>query len=229
MALDQTACFSLFPGLKDLTELYEDLDRQIDQFKITAELDCIKYCHKCCTTEGRKIEISVFECLPLSIHLWQAGKAEFFLQKIAEANIKDPCVLYNVDHSRPNEWGCKHYPWRPLICRLFGFSAILDKHGETKIALCRAIKEAEPETESRINQRIAQGLRAPVLSHLARKASFLNPNLGQRRYPINQGLKFALERVGFQYDLIQNRKGSKESPFLDRNDYGSAPLNGEDP
>jgi Fe-S-cluster containining protein len=215
--------------LKELTELYEELDREIAQFKITAELDCIKFCHKCCATEGGKIEVSAFECLPLSIHLWQTEKAEIYLQKIGEANIKDPCVLYNVDRPRPDEWGCKYYPRRPLICRLFGFSAILDKRGEPKIALCRPIKEADPEAEKRINQRIAQGLKAPVLSHLARKASFLNPNLGQRRYPMNQGLKIALERLGFQYDLIKNGKGSKDSPLGNRNDYGSAPLNREDP
>ena len=149
--MDQAACFSLFSGLKELLELYEDLDRQIDQFKNAAGLDCIRYCHKCCATEGKKIEVSAFECLPMAIHLWQAGKAEFFLQRIAEANIKDPCVLYSADHSRPNEWGCEYYPWRPLICRLFGFSAILDKRGEAKIALCRAIKEADPDAERRIN------------------------------------------------------------------------------
>jgi hypothetical protein len=108
-----------------------------------------------------------------------------------------------------------------MICRLFGFSAILDKRGMTKIALCRVIKEADPDAERRTNQSIAQGLKAPVLSHLARKAFFMNPNLGQRRYPMNEGLKIALEKVGFELDLIRRTEGSKEIPVWKRNDYGS--------
>jgi uncharacterized protein len=210
-------------------ELYGELDREVDQFKIIAELDCIKFCHKCCSTEGRKIEVSAFECLPLSIHLWQTEKAEFYLQRIAEAGIRDPCVLHDADRFRPDGWGCPYYSWRPLICRLFGFSAILDKHGVKKVALCRVIKEADPDAERRTNRSIAQGLKAPVLSHLARKAFFLNPNAGQRRYPMNEGLKIALEKVGFGLELIRKTKGSKESPASKRNDYGNQSQKREDP
>ena len=98
--------------------------------------------------------------------------------------------------------------WRPLLCRLFGFSAVLDKHGHPGIALCRTIKDADPHAEDRINQKIARGLRPIIIPHWARQASSLNPHLGQERHPINQAVRLALERVGLQ--LQSSRTGGEK-------------------
>jgi uncharacterized protein len=226
--IDPTLSFSFFPGLRELTELYAELDRQTAQFKKGAELDCPKYCQKCCTPERAKIEASAFECLPLAVHLWRQGEAEFYLQEIAESREGDPCVLHNPNHLRGDSWGCNHYAWRPLICRLFGFSATLDKRGGKRIALCRSLKETDPEAEKRASRRMAEGLQVPILADGARKASFLDPHFGEKRHPINQGLKIALEKVGLRSHLLEGENDSKGSPFLNRSTKGSPANDRED-
>lgn len=222
---DPAALFPIFPGLKELIGLYKDLDEEASRFKKAAALDCLKFCKKCCTPDKAQIEASVFECLPLSIHLWKRGKAESYLQRIASDGEKNLCVLYSADHSLSPASGCKHYPWRPLLCRLFGFSAVLDKHGHPRIALCRTIKDADPQIEDRINQKIARELRPMIIPHWARQASSLNPHLGQERHPINQAVRLALEKVGLQLHLLQNggekgrgagQEDSKENPAENR-------------
>jgi len=222
---DPAAFFRIFPGLKELIGLYKDLDEEASRFKKAAALDCLKFCKKCCTPDKAQIEASVFECLPLSIHLWRRGKAESYLQRIASDGEKNLCVLYSADHSLSPASGCKHYPWRPLLCRLFGFSAVLDKHGHPRIALCRTIKDADPQIEDRINQKIARELRPMIIPHWARQASSLNPHLGQERHPINQAVRLALEKVGLQLHLLQNggekgrgagQEDSKENPAENR-------------
>jgi Fe-S-cluster containining protein len=202
---DPAAFFSIFPGLKELIELYKDLDEEASRFKKAAALDCLEFCTKCCTPDKAQIEASVFECLPLSIHLWKLGEADSYLQRIALGGERNLCVLYNADHSPLPASGCKHYSGRPLLCRLFGFSAVLEKHGHPRIALCRTIKDADPHAADRINQEIARGLKPMIIPHWARQASSLNPRLGQERYPINQAVRFALERVGLHLHLLQNR------------------------
>ena len=200
---DPASFFPSLPGLKELIDLYEDLDLEASRFKKAAGLDCLKACGECCKPAKAQIEASVFECLPLSIHLWKVGEAESFLQRIASNGVQNICVLYNAKNSPLLSSGCEHYAWRPLLCRLFGFSAVLDKHGHPRIALCRAIKEANPQTEDRINQEWARGLPPMIIPHWAQKVSSLNPHLGAKRHPINQAVRLALERVGFQVHLLQ--------------------------
>lgn len=208
-AADPAAFSSFFPGLKELVELYQELDREVDRFKKAAGLDCLEFCKKCCAATEERIEVSVFECLPLSIHLWGRGEAESLLGRIAAGDEKSLCVLRSAADSFAPAWGCALYAWRPLLCRLFGFSAVLDKRGHPRIALCRAVKDADPGAESRTTQKIISGLKPVVLSHWAEKASSLNPHLGRKRYPINQALRLALEKVGFRDYLLQEEGGEE--------------------
>jgi Fe-S-cluster containining protein len=204
---DPAVFCSFFPGLKELGELYRDMDREIERFKKAAALDCPEFCKKCCAATEERIEVSVFECLPLSIHLWGRGEAESILARIAAGDEKSLCVLRNPADSFAPAWGCALYAWRPLLCRLFGFSAVLDKRGHPRIALCRAIKDADPGAESRAAQKIASGLKPVVLPHWAERISSLNPHLGRKRYPINQALRLALEKVGLRACLLREEGG----------------------
>jgi Fe-S-cluster containining protein len=198
---------SLFPGLSELTALYRELDRETARFKRAAGLECLEACRKCCTPERAQIEAAVLDCLPLSLHLWKLGEAESCLERLAANGRGRVCVIYDADPFSAS--GCKQYPWRPLLCRLFGFSAVLDKHGRPRVALCRAIRNADPRAEARANRVLAEGLNPVVIPHWARRVSSLNPHLGQRRYPINQALKLALEKVGFLIHLLQGAEGAK--------------------
>ncbi len=195
-----------FKGLDKLLEVYNELDASIMDFKSATELDCAAYCRECCGTSAQKVEASVFEVLPLSIHLWQKGEAEYWLQKIYDSDSHAPCVLYNPDPSLQPESGCSAYMWRPLVCRLFGFSAMLNKHGKPVVMLCKHMKRLNPDLEGRIQNMVDRGLNVPINSYYAQKVSLINPSLGQTRYPINEALRRALEMVGFRIALINENR-----------------------
>ncbi len=191
----------LFDRLDRLWEVYDEIDSLIANFKKIAGYDCPKDCRRCCDSPAKNIEASIFEILPLSIHLWQKGEAECWLRKVKETNSHSPCVFCDGHPSRMLAGGCRAYVWRPVVCRLFGFSATTNKYGKPLIALCRHMKKKDPDLEGRIQGLIDKGLKIPIYSHYAQKVSFLNPYFGQTRYPINEVLLLALEMVGYQVTL----------------------------
>lgn len=192
---------SSFEGLDQLLEVYDEIDSLIVEFKRTAGYDCLKDCRKCCDTPAKKIEASIFEMLPLSIHLWQKGEAESWLQKIVETNSESQCVLYDDNPRRQLAGGCRAYFWRPLVCRLFGFSATTNKYGKPLIALCRHLKKTDLGLEDRIQGLIDKGLRIPINSRHSHRVSLINPSLGLIRYSINEALARALEMVGYRITI----------------------------
>lgn len=179
-----------FQGLDQLWRIYQALDEEIAFIKAKAGIDCLKYCKKCCATPARNIEVSVLEILPLALALWQKGEAQEWLDKLDALEDEAPCVLFNNDPTQIS--GCLAYPWRPLLCRLFGFSACLDKNGKPLAVLCKELKEHEPDVETRVQRLVDAGLRIPVNSYYAQKTANIHPYLGQERYPINEALKKAL-------------------------------------
>jgi Fe-S-cluster containining protein len=195
---------SLFDCLDRLWEAYDEIDSLTANFKKIAAYDCPKDCRRCCDTPAKNIEASIFEILPLSIHLWQKGEAESCLRKIKETNPESPCVFYDNHPSRQLAGGCRAYFGRPLVCRLFGFSATTNKYGKPLIVLCRRIKKMDLGLEDRIQGMIDQELKIPNNSNYAHKISLINPFLGQIRYSINEALGRALEMVGYRISLMSN-------------------------
>jgi Fe-S-cluster containining protein len=188
-----------FPGLPELREVYQEVDTQILLFKDAARIECLKGCQECCHS-ARYVEVSPFEMLPLGIHLWKKGGAEAILKQLEEVDPEGPCILLNRNPS-PFSGGCGYYPFRPLLCRLFGFSAVLDKYGTPKIALCKSLKQLNPGIADRINEMIQKGLQVPILSQYSRRVAFIHPRLGQVRHSLNFSLKQALEIIGYRLTL----------------------------
>lgn len=187
----------LLGQIEKLFAVYAELEEQMAHFKRVARINCFSKCQRCCETAG-SVEASSFEMLPLSIHLWEKGKAEALLEQLTKREPEGPCILLNRDPALSSKGGCRYYSLRPLICRLFGFSAISDKYGNPKIALCKPLKELNPEIEDRINERIQEGLKVPVIPHFSRQVAFIHPNLGKDLYSINYSLRQALEIVGYR-------------------------------
>jgi len=202
----------LFEGLEALLAFYREVDTVTESFKKQGKVDCLASCRECCRTSAANIEVSIFEFLPLSIHLWQTGKAEFWLARAAAAGPGSPCVLLNDDALLQPEGGCRFYAWRPLLCRLFGFSAVEDKYGRPVVALCRRINQANPGLRERLQALVESGLPVPINSHYARRVSLLNPALGQTRYPINKAFLLALETTGYRLALTGENGYPDETP-----------------
>jgi Fe-S-cluster containining protein len=201
-----------FEGLEALLAFYREVDTVTNEFKKQGKVDCLRSCRECCRTSAANIEVSVFEFLPLSIHLWQTGKAEFWLARAAAAAPDSPCVLLNENALFQPEGGCRFYAWRPLLCRLFGFSAVEDKYGQPVISLCRRITQKNPGLRERLQAQVESGLPVPINSSYARRVSLLNPALGQTRYPINKALLLALETTGFRLALAGEDGHPRETP-----------------
>lgn len=189
---------SSFYGIHDLTNIYKALDVQVESFKKKTGIDCIEGCGKCCEISSNNIEVSVLEVVPLSHYLWETGEGELFLDKISKTDNRSPCVLYHVNHLKQRKGRCYAYSLRPLICRLFGFSATQDKYGKPVMVFCSTIKKSKPYIGEDIKRMIHQGLDVPIYSTYARRISFLNPIYSHQCHPMNEAIKIAIEVVGYR-------------------------------
>lgn len=118
-----------------------------------------------------------------------SGEAEA-LHERAVATGPGPCVLF-APGRLPG--GCTVYALRPVICRLFAFAAVRDKHGALELAVCREHTAADPEAPARARAYLADGHPAPVFADLQLEAH--DPDDGPAELvPINDALAAALER-----------------------------------
>ncbi len=203
--------------IQPLIELYQELDSKIEKFKRETGLDCIRGCGECCAIESRKVEVSMAELIPLSLHLWETGEAEGYLKKMEQMDEGGPCVFYKKGPRVKEEGGCSIYPWRPLVCRLFGFSAVKNKYGQPVAVLCSVLKKRNPEVVREIDLKIQRGLEIPINPYYAKRVTLLYPTYGKERLPINEAVKKAIERVGFYLELLKKEeKGLKTFESYDR-------------
>ena len=191
-----------FPGLDQLSEVYDDLERQIAEFKRGAGIECLQGCTFCCAT-AKFVEATIFEMLPLSLHFWEEGRAPEILEKLEGIHPEAPCILLNPNPLDEPSGGCSYYRFRPLICRLFGFSATLDKNGRPSIALCAPLKDLNSGIAERVDQKIREDLPFPLMPAFSRKVAMIDPHLGQEKYPVNIALLEALELVGRKIHFLK--------------------------
>src|SRR3989338_188376 len=105
-----------------LLRLYSKLDKDIEQFSFTVGLKCASGCGRCC--KNPHVETTVLELQPVAIELFRKNEADQWVNKAVEAAGQGRCVFYKPDPLIPSNGRCSVYPLRPLVCRLFGFSAI---------------------------------------------------------------------------------------------------------
>jgi uncharacterized protein len=179
-----------------VSELFAEIDRQTQAFQSATGLHCPSGCGKCC--ENEHVEVTVLDCLPLAIDLFDQGKGEFWLTQFAEPTRDDSCLFYQPDPLQSGNGQCLQYAGRPLLCRTFGFGTVRNKVGLTELAVCSVHRATQPEIVERSQESIAAGLPAPNFADLAMRLGSIDPAIGHQRYPINQAMRRALERVGFQ-------------------------------
>ncbi|MGE5343205.1 MAG: YkgJ family cysteine cluster protein [Candidatus Omnitrophota bacterium] len=176
--------------------VFEDIDRDTAQFIHQTGMQCIDGCCHCCMRPD--IEASPIEFLPLAFHLYSEGKAETFIEYLQ--NMGDPsfCPLLSYD-AIEKKGLCKVYEYRPLICRLFGFSAMMDKNDQPALVTCEPIKTKQADIYRHATDRIREGLNVPVMKNYYFRLMGIHMNLALNRYPIQTAARMAIEEVLFYY------------------------------
>jgi hypothetical protein len=90
-----------------------------------------------------------------------------------------------------------------MVCRLFGFSARMNKRDRLELVTCGRIKETFPSDCQRTQGMIDQGMPVPHMSGTTMKLMSIDPVLSEDRLPINLAFRRALERIAFLFDMSQ--------------------------
>jgi uncharacterized protein len=177
--------------------LFEKLDAEIQGFQTATSLHCISGCGNCCTKPD--IDASPLEFFPWAFHLFLNDEAENMLAKLNSKTSK-VCEIYQPFSLHETTQGsCGNYPFRGLICRLFGYAASRDKLGILRLATCKIIKENQAEYFKASEVAIANGLYVPIFTNYYMQLSQIDYQLGTLMMPINKALKYAIEEVLHYY------------------------------
>ncbi len=181
---------SLYQKIQRTESLQRSIDRDVRAFKIHFGLDCITNCSECC--KNPEIIASPLEFLPFAWHANRLGQLEVWADKIEARLSSGVCVFYRQNE---NLWGCQIYPSRGFICRLFGFSAVLNKLSKPVYGSCRVLNKNMPDKIVRVNDSIASGAYVPVLPRYYQRLFAIDPTLSHDLMHINQAAQKAIELV----------------------------------
>ncbi len=124
--------------------LYRRLDRRIASFRRASGLGCPPGCGECCLSP--EVEATVLEMLPLALDLRRRGLLEPTLARLGPGGEPPrPCLFYSPAPLGAFGGHCSVYPWRPLLCRLFGFAAVAGPEGRPELAVCGRMRAALPD------------------------------------------------------------------------------------
>ena len=176
--------------------LYRAADQEIDAFQRATGLACPTGCGTCCETQTPFVRIS--DMAEIAEAHVARGIAEATLERARAAGAAQPCAIYEPGRM---PGGCTEYELRPILCRLFGFGAVRDKHGAAALAACRVHKQAVPDAAARAIAHVAAGGAAPMIADWQAAADAHADDADPRLLPINLALAAALERALLRADL----------------------------
>ena len=172
----------------------KELDTEIQQFQNWSHLHCKMGCGKCCFKPD--IEATPLEFLPFAVEKCKTNEGETWLERLATLDNKQICVILNPTQSGAGL--CSEYPYRGLICRLFGYSARTTKYDEKELVTCSIIKTEQQSNYTTAQQKVKSDGQIPLMSDYYLKLHYVDPYLANDFMPINQAIKKALE-LALQY------------------------------
>jgi uncharacterized protein len=187
---------SIVRKVKAVERLFDRLQIEQVEFQKKTGLGCLPGCGKCCHKSD--IHATALEFLPLAMHYFMNDTALDVLQKLREEK-SSVCHLLSLYVQGQSGGLCGNYSYRGLICRIFGFSAMKNKHGLLSMITCREIKQNMPDKYEDAEKNINQGLTIPLTSNYYRQLSSIDPILGEKTYPINEAVARAIEEVLHYY------------------------------
>jgi uncharacterized protein len=180
--------------VKAVEEIFQSLDNEIADFQQWSGIRCSAGCGKCCFKPD--VSATVLEFLPPAYQAFRNGGAET-LHKRGSDNPAGHCNFLNPQASGGM---CGAYGSRGLICRLFGFSARLNKHGKADLITCQIIKTEQAMPLQRAVVLIDIGEKTiPLAGKYYMRLMAIDAGLGGTLYPINTAIKKAIEEVFHYY------------------------------
>lgn len=150
-------------------------------------------CGKCCYKTD--INATALEFLPLAYHLFRNGEASKWLEELNNDHSTTLCPALATVLSPNAKGSCSEYAHRGLICRLFGFSAMLHKNDKPVLVTCRPIKEGFPDAVVNAETYIATRKDYPLISNYYMQLRSIDESLGEELFPIRKAIAKAISAV----------------------------------
>lgn len=170
--------------------IYQEIEKQTFRVKRQTGMVCPDRCGQCCWS--RNIEATVVEMIPLVNHILRSGRLNEVLTALDTAGPDDLCVFFRPDMAHRDRGFCSDYRYRPLVCRLFGFSARRNKDDRISAQVCRRLKQVDPEACERFKALCMSGALPPMRAWFQRIAA-MDPVRGYRLMPVNQALRECID------------------------------------
>ncbi len=196
---------SLYRKVRAVEKVFGQLEKEVATFQKATGMHCVSGCGFCC----RKPDINAtpLEFLPLAWHLHMEGTSLEFYDSLKNESGTSLCALFRPFENSDTGGKCSNYSGRGLICRLFGFTAARNKHGEARLVTCRIIKENQIGEYNRALD-LLNTKKVVFMRDYYFKLSCIDPELGRTMMPVNEAIKSALEVVMAYYAYRRTRKSA---------------------
>lgn len=182
---------SIYHKVRSVNALFNRLEKDVSRFRNDTKIGCFSGCGLCCHKPD--IEASVLEFLPFSYYLIKSGRIPEYYEKLQASGDSSICVIHKMIDKNAGKGYCGEYLHRGLICRLFGYSAMINKIGQKTLVTCKRIKTETPEAYQDAVAKIESGMNVPVMSTYYRQLMNIDFELASRRYPINKAIEEAIK------------------------------------
>lgn len=187
--------------VQQVKKVYARLDAHIESLQEDSGLRCVSGCGQCCKKPD--IEASPVEFLPLALD-WFDEDVHWEKYEALKNSQDATCFVFRP-HVTSFGGLCNAYPNRGLICRLFGYSARLNKEGKKELVTCKILKDEMPKEIARAS---SAKKKLPVMVHYQTRMAAIDIQLNDRMH-INQAMQKAIETVAAYYAYRKRKKSKK--------------------
>lgn len=184
---------TIYQKVQAVDRIFNQLDKELGSFQQSTGLSCVANCGLCCLKPD--INATALEFLPLAYHLLIHGETERWLEKLQNNKDNKICPVLNEIITPESKGYCSEYAHRGLICRLFGFSAMLHKNNKPILVTCKPIKEQKTEAFNKANAHIAANKNYPLISNYYMQLRSIDESLGEELFPIRIAIEKAIHAV----------------------------------
>ncbi|MDO6472426.1 YkgJ family cysteine cluster protein [Maribacter sp. 1_MG-2023] len=184
---------TIYQKVQAVDRIFNQLDKELGSFQQSTGLSCVANCGLCCLKPD--INATALEFLPLAYHLLLNDETEQWLAQLQNNTEDKHCPVLNKVIAPGSKGFCSEYAHRGLICRLFGFSAMLHKNKTPTLVTCKPIKEQKTEAFNNANAHIAANKKYPLISNYYMQLRSIDESLGEELFPIRIAIEKAIYAV----------------------------------